>query len=143
MRLWHKDLIPALPRQQLLGQWRECCLIAKNIAEEGTPNHLLVNKIMDYPITHFWTYCEEVRNEMERRGYECDFSKIEQWFECWMPEPYMIIDCKDIFIDWHNDRYLVQCFHNLQEKFDCGGIPRKEFVRLYKRYCKLHYLEER
>lgn len=25
MRLWHKDLIPYLPRQQLLGQWRECC----------------------------------------------------------------------------------------------------------------------
>ena len=37
MRLWHKDLIYVLPRQQLLGQWRECCLIAKNIAEKGTP----------------------------------------------------------------------------------------------------------
>jgi uncharacterized protein (TIGR02328 family) len=34
MRLWHKDLISVLPRQQLLGQWRECCLIARNIAEK-------------------------------------------------------------------------------------------------------------
>ena len=47
MRLWHKDLIPVLPRQQLIGQWRECCLIAKQISEKGTPNHILVNKIMD------------------------------------------------------------------------------------------------
>jgi uncharacterized protein (TIGR02328 family) len=35
MRLWHKDLIPILPDKQLLGQWRECCLIAKNIKEKG------------------------------------------------------------------------------------------------------------
>ncbi|MFQ7176654.1 MAG: pyrimidine dimer DNA glycosylase/endonuclease V, partial [Streptococcus salivarius] len=25
MRLWHQDLIAKLPRQQLLGQHRECC----------------------------------------------------------------------------------------------------------------------
>ena len=36
MRLWHKDLIPLLPRQQLVGQWRECCLIAKQIAAKET-----------------------------------------------------------------------------------------------------------
>lgn len=23
---------------------------------------------------------------------------------------------------WHNDRYFLQCFYNLQEKHDCGGI---------------------
>ena len=35
MRLWHKDLIDSLPRKQLLGQWRECCAIIKNIKEKG------------------------------------------------------------------------------------------------------------
>ena len=34
MRLWYKYLIGVLPQKQLLGQWRECCLIAKNIAEK-------------------------------------------------------------------------------------------------------------
>ena len=34
MRLWHKDLITVLPRQQLIGQWRECCSIAKKLAKE-------------------------------------------------------------------------------------------------------------
>ena len=48
MRLWHVDLIDVLPRKQLLSQWRECCAIAKSIADKGTPNHILVNKITDY-----------------------------------------------------------------------------------------------
>lgn len=34
MRLWHKDLIPYLPRQQLIAQWRECCAIAGSIAKK-------------------------------------------------------------------------------------------------------------
>ena len=25
MRLWHEQLIPILPKNQLLGQHRECC----------------------------------------------------------------------------------------------------------------------
>ena len=30
MRLWHEDLIRKLPRQQLLGQHRECCALRGN-----------------------------------------------------------------------------------------------------------------
>jgi len=45
LRLWSYQLLPYLPRQQLLSQWRECCCIAKSITEKGTPNHILVNKI--------------------------------------------------------------------------------------------------
>ena len=125
MRLWHKDLIPVLPRQQLLGQWRECCLIAKNIKEKGTPNHLLVNKIMDYPLGHFWEYGFLIMKEMERRGYKCDFDKFEQWFD----KPWALITpiSSELFDGWHNDRYFNQCYFNLQEKFDCGGIGICEY----------------
>ena len=38
MRLWHRDLIHYLPRQQLIAQWRECYAIASNIANKGTIN---------------------------------------------------------------------------------------------------------
>ena len=79
MRLWHYKLIPALPRQQLLSQWRECCCIARNIAVNGTPNHLLVNKILNYPIQHFITYSYLVANEMYRRGYKVDKSRFENY----------------------------------------------------------------
>ncbi len=123
MRLWHKDLIPVLPRQQLLGQWRECCLIAKNIKEKGSPNHLLVNKIMDYPIEHFFWYCNSIACEMEIRGYLVDFRKITKW----IPAPVNIVTKDDLFDGWHNDRYFNQCYFNLQEKFDCGGIGICEY----------------
>ena len=30
MRLWHEQLIPVLPKNQLLGQYRECCALRGN-----------------------------------------------------------------------------------------------------------------
>ena len=126
MRLWHKDLIPYLPKQQLLGQWRECCCIAKNIHDKGTPNHILVNKIMDYPITHFHYYASMVSDEMERRGYRCNFDKFNKWIH--LEENHCTYD--KLFKDWHNDRYLHQCYCNLQEKYDCGGISEEEWCRI-------------
>ena len=124
MRCWHKDLISVLPRQQLLGQWRECCLIAKNIAEKGTPNHLLVNKIMDYPLAHFRQYAVDVWFEMIARGYNCDYSKFEKYVPKMEPIPK-----DEIFKHWHNKRYLLQCYYNLEEKYDCGGISEEEWIR--------------
>ena len=32
MRIWHRDLLPYLPKSQLLAQKRECDLIWKDIA---------------------------------------------------------------------------------------------------------------
>lgn len=127
MRLWHKDLISVLPRQQLLGQWRECCSIAKNIAKKGSPNHLLVNRIMEYPLSHFYIYCEEVYGEMRRRGYKGDWSKFSKWVFWRRAE---LPDHDELFEGWHNDRYLLQCLYNLQEKFDCEGIGLIEWEKI-------------
>ena len=124
MRLWHKDLIPVLPRQQLISQWRECCCIARNIAVNGTPNHLLVNKVMDYPIFHFICYSNRVAYEMRKRGYKCDTTAFSKWINT------DVIILTDPFPDWHNDRYLNQCLMNLQEKFDCGGIGFCEYEKI-------------
>jgi len=127
MRLWHKDLIPVLPRKQLISQWRECCLIARQIAINGKPNHLLVNKVMNYPPEQFNTYAHLIYCEMFRRGYKCDWFKFSKY-----RKNAVIIDCrKPIFEDWHNKRYLKQCFYNLQEKYDCGEIPAEEWKTLY------------
>ena len=48
IRLWHKDLITALPREQLVSQWRELSAAAGNILTRGTPNHILINKIKSF-----------------------------------------------------------------------------------------------
>lgn len=136
MRLWHKNLIPVLPRQQLLGQWRECCAIAKAIAESGTPNHILVNKITEYPIGHFARYSREVFFEMKRRGYSCEIKKLTQYLKTDKTAGWNM-KISELFPGWHNDRYLRQCLYNLQEKYDCGGISEEEWGKVYGEFHKL------
>ena len=141
MRLWHKYLIGVLPRKQLLGQWRECCLIAKNIAKNGTPNHLLVNKVMEYPINEFCDYCNIVLKQMVVRGYNVS----EKSIHCLEDNVGFRVDSDlnmDVFKGWHNDRYLIQCFYNLQEKYDCGGISKEEWEILRSKYQDLISSEE-
>lgn len=131
MRLWHKDLISVLPRQQLLGQWRECCAIAKNIVDKGIPNHVLVNKIMNYPLDHFYTYCYLITDEMRLRGYKCNHKKLCDNLYSFRPnEAFELILTRPIFENWHNDRYMAQCFYNLQEKFDCGAITIDDWGKI-------------
>lgn len=127
MRIWHVQLIPILPSQQLIGQWRECSLIAQQWAKNGTPNHLLVNKVTLYPVEHFATYCYYIMWYMIHHGYSpspgTKFS-IENYLGVPL-QPY--VDTDLIFDGWHNDRYLYQCLSNLEEKYDCGGIPEDEW----------------
>ena len=137
MRLWHKDLISYLPRQQLLGQWRECCLIAKNIKEKGTPNHILVNKIMNYPLIHFYNYCRLVMQEMETRGYKCNKNKFWDNTILEYSEAIPAVPKSFIFGTWHNLKYLKQCYYNLQEKYDCGGISDTEWGIVQKNFWDL------
>lgn len=127
MRLWHKDLIPVLPRQQLIAQWRECCAIASNIANKGTPNHILVNKVLDYPSCHFTEYTNRILKEMHKRGYKVNEKSYLKFCEN-MEESYTYFDNLQgsfvLYEGWHNDRYLLQCIMNLQEKYDCGMFDK-------------------
>ena len=127
MRLWHWKLIPVLPKQQLLGQWRECCLIMKNISENGTPNHILVNPIMDYPLDHFYCYAYMVNEEMQRRGYQSDWLKFTKWMKNGTFEQ---ISGWRLFQEWHTRKYLMQCITNLEEKHDRGGITDHEWKQI-------------
>ena len=127
MRLWHKDLIPVLPKKQLMGQWRECCLIAKAL-RDGNLNHLLVNRVKNYQPKHLYSYGVLVGKEMERRGIKVNPETFLRYFcDC---DNLHEIPSKDIFPGWHNDKYFSQCFYNLEEKHDCGGIPDDEWSAL-------------
>ena len=134
MRLWHKDLIEVLPRQQLISQWRECCCIVKNIADKGTPNHILVNKVLEYNYKHFYNYSCLIISEMVRRGCKAkDKSIANYWENLIKAKGYFNNENNpsSLFEGWHNDRYLKQCYYNLQEKYDCGGISREEWLKVY------------
>lgn len=143
MRLWHYKLIPYLPRQQLIAQWRELVCIAESIHKKETPNHILVNKIMDYPVTDFNVYCDIVLYEMVQRKYKVSESSMDKLndytgFLCdsdnaWKAEHNLI----EIFPDWHTFRYLDQCMYNLEEKYDCDGISEEEWKKLCLGYEKI------
>ena len=136
MRLWHKELIDILPTRQLIAQWRECSLIAKLIAINGTPNHILVNKVTEYPYEHMATYCYNVMWWMTNRGYSPSPGtalSIEDHLGLRL-QPYIPDDM--LFDGWHNDRYLIQCVSNLEEKYDCGGVPEYEWDTIENFICE-------
>ena len=138
MRLWHWKLISALPREQLVAQWRELSAIAGNLNTKGTPNHILVNKVCDYPREHFISYALYVRQEMTRRGYRT-MDSVWNKIYCTRDSDYgemEIVPLKDLFPGWHNDRYLAQCYHNLEEKYDCGGVAEEWFRKIAEIYYK-------
>ena len=144
MRLWHKDLIAVLPREQLVAQWRELSAIAGNLNTKGTPNHILVNKVCDYPRDHFISYAFWVRQEMTRRGYrtmDSVWDKILQTRETDYGEAE-ILPIEELFPGWHNYRHLTQCYHNLEEKYDCGGISEEAFEKIYDVYTSIMWGEE-
>lgn len=114
MRLWHYHLIPYLPRQQLLGQHRECCALRGN---GWGKKHATVNYVFKHHPYILWNYHVKIMSEMKYRGYNVD----GQWWDpCYRGkscEKY----CIDAFLDSydypeHNDEYFKECLANLAGK---------------------------
>ena len=136
MRIWHKHLISALPRKQLISQWRECCAIAKNIHDKGTPNHALVNKVQDYCYLHLLKYGYLIVTECKKRGYKISPESIKRFEENILSSTDKFygkneaVEFDNLFDRWHTKRYLIQCYYNLQEKYDCDMISIDEYFRI-------------
>lgn len=134
MRLWHYDLIDVLPQKQLVAQWRELLAIKGAIEKNGTPNHRLVNKIMDYRIYVLTSYAESVIEEMRKRGYKPNNSKVIDMLN-WESDLFGNKTLSDFKANWHNDRYFMQCYYNLQEKYDCDILTDDEWLKIEQRWC--------
>lgn len=126
MRLWHYQLIPVLPNAMLVSQWRECIAI-KRQWEKGTLKHRLVSYVKDYNKTIFAGYVYLVIGELHERSIKI---QTKYWDE--------IIDfCGGIWVTpyyEHNDRYLKQCYYNLQEKADRGIITKEEWQKIEDKF---------
>lgn len=116
MRLWHQDLISKLPRQQLLGQHRECCALRGN--GWGKP-HATVNYVFNYPSEYLYDYHMLIIGEMEKRGY----SVTENWkipiYRGKVCEPYPVYNKynhKKVIYDEHDADYMRECVENLGRK---------------------------
>lgn len=135
MRLWHTNLISVLPREQLVAQWRELSAIAGAIQKKGTPNHILVNFVLNYDYDNFISYAAEVREEMIKRGYRTMNSvweKITSLKVNWVKLPH-----NKIYKEKMNNIYLEICYYNLYEKYLCGGIEEKDWDNIFKKMTKM------
>lgn len=134
MRLWHEDLIPYLPRQQLLGQHRECCALRGN--GWGKP-HATVNYVFDHPVEWLWAYHIKVIGEMTNRGFNPDLRWTEVTY-CGRNKEEHVLNFAEyktaldmVFSDLkvypeHDDAYLAECLENLRRKGIDIEFPGKE-----------------
>lgn len=128
MRMWHKDLIPVLPLAQLKGEWSELSAIAGNLLLKGTPKHLLVDRAIEYPLNHFTSYSDLIYHERLKRGLKASRSIRDKIYS--VCDTDSKVTYNELFSEWHTDRYLRQCYYNLQEKYDCGGISQDEWEKI-------------
>lgn len=114
MRLWHYKLIGALPKSQLLAQWRELNSIFKK-----QDRHILINYIYDHPKEYLKVYADKVVDEMAKRGYKIkSFANYDRYFVC------CSCNCDENYPE-HDDEYLTVCYWNLREKYKRG---QKDFT---------------
>ena len=113
IRLWHTKLITALPREQLVAAWRELSAIAGAIQKNGTPNHVLVNFVLDYDFDHFISYTYYIRQEMTRRGYR---TMNSVWDKIVLLKPnWKLLPLEEVYKYKMSDFYLIVCYYNLLE----------------------------
>lgn len=124
MRLWHYKLIPVLPRKQLLGQWRELNSIYKK-----QDKHILINYIYQYPKEDLLLYSNMILDEFNHRNYKYNLNNFNDYFK-----DITINTIRVPFINKMNDRYLKQCLYNLQEKYDCVGITKIEWEKIFDKF---------
>lgn len=134
MRLWHYELVRVLPNQQLVSQWRELCAISARIEKRGYPNHLLVNKVMDYSHIELIEYSNRVIEEMNYRNFKINMKKYDDFIQNLYKNKNKFKNIKKSYlgqyIGWHTEKYYYQCYYNLEEKHDCGGISDDEWFKI-------------
>ena len=123
MRLWPLEIIDQLPRQQLLGQHRECCALR---GKGWGKKHATVDYVFKHPYYWLWMYHLHVMDEMRKRGY--NFDRI--WFDVnyrgkrigYDNSYFASLNMEDrlairnrIYPE-HDEKYLQECIENLARK---------------------------
>lgn len=116
MRLWHEKMIPFLPKNQLLGQHRECCGLR---GRGWGKKHKTVDYIFSYSPYRLYRYHLLVIHEMEKRGYKVSKEWKDKNYRGKAADKYE--DLKEEIVSHpiygeHNDKYLAECIQNLKDK---------------------------
>ena len=137
MRIWHYELLQYLPDAQFKGQLRELVAIMRDWRDKEKTNHLLINKVMEYPkgelTAYYIIYENEYGNRYSKfpRGYIAEFMSFCEYLPV----------CEKggvVFKGWHNKEYLRVCMANLYEKHVFGigksRITDEEWMKLCQGY---------
>lgn len=138
MRLWHYELLPYLSDKALTTQWGELNTI---MSKKDKLDNLSINYIYEYDKKELLRYAGLVMLEMKKRSIAIySFVNLVQYFADNFEEEFeeygdiddiindIIYDAKDwvtlgnrLFKNHHTPSYILQCFFNLQEKFNLGA----------------------
>nr|WP_239530266.1 TIGR02328 family protein [Sporolactobacillus spathodeae] len=114
--MWHQQLIHCLPRQQLLGQHRECAALRGN--GWGRP-HATVNYVFNHSPYKLFQFHILVISEMKKRGYHPDRRWEDPLFrgnKCLKYKQLESLSLTYPIYPEHDDQYLKSCLLNLQNK---------------------------
>jgi len=127
MRLWDYRLLKVLPDKMIVSQWRECIAI-KRQWEKGTLKHRLVSYVKNYNKKYFLNYVCLVLQEFEKRNIKYNNKYLFEIRDFCLDNGAIV--SYNLMYQEHNDRYLKQCYYNLQEKADRGIIAKEEWQKI-------------
>jgi uncharacterized protein (TIGR02328 family) len=119
MRLWPLSILPQLPRQQLLGQHRECCALR---GKGWGKKHATVDYVFKYGLDRLYCYHLRVMQEMAKRGYVPDGHWYMRTYRgehlpcSTLTEVGTFVDKGGSIYPEHDQRYLKECIENLARK---------------------------
>ena len=116
MRLWHEQIIHLLPKNQLLGQHRECYALRGN---GWNKKHKTVDYVFTYSPYNLFIYHSKIMDEMEKRGYTVSTEWRDKNYRGQKAESYSNLEETNIstpIYKEHNSDYLLECIENLAGK---------------------------
>lgn len=114
----------------IVSQWRECIAI-KRQWEKGTLKHRLVSYVMDTPKGYFYRYVWDITQEMKKRNIKFQEKYLNEISI--FTEGCQICSIDQHYLE-HNNRYLIQCLYNLEEKAMRNIISKDEWLKIYNKF---------
>lgn len=136
MRIWDVRLLKFLPDLQFRGQLRELMLILHDWRDNGKTNHLLINKVMEYPkndLVRYFMHYEAIYHKRYGKWLNKQWEEFRAFDDT--PVENRSFGC---FVGWHTKEYLRSNMANLWEKHFMGvgksRISDEEWETLLRGY---------
>ncbi len=129
MRLWDYRLISVLPNAQLKAMRYE---IGDMVKQYPKIKNRLVSYANDYDIKYLYSLFEDVLDEFDKRKINHNKKYDDEIEKTVKEKSHFQFSYLKLYYEEHNDRYLKQCYYNLQEKADRGIISEQEWNKVEK-----------